>query len=475
MNIMPFFGRNNNPIRPGNINFLSSSSTSNFKKRENMNSSHEVKINEKPKIISNNRANTNSKRISKYSNNNLINNNCNKNNLNKKNYSLFIQNDRPDLLNSKSYVTETEPNKLNNFYQKINQTQNKYINKDLNINNNKPSNNILSTYYINKNQPNKISIKKNKNSNINFNDNSPNSKNSIKLYNNNGRNMNIILNYNNENCSDNVKMKYQSNKKLNKIINKDFPVSGDVSTERNVNKINYEISIKNGKKRHNRNNTERINLHLNRPLSSTNSNIYLKTENNINHRNTSYNNKYHTNYNLINITSPKERNNSYSNINSFQKTPNMNYHNYTYILSSTQNENFNNIDIQNNKKYPKKQNYNISFNQNDNNIDKIYLNQFYEETFSNNTNDDKNMIINPNYNNKIYSEDIIYKDNLTTNQSTYTNTSKKIKNLKKSIHSSNSNIKSDNECSENIENFEELHFFIITSLQKGNYLGKNFD
>ena len=50
--------------------------------------------------------------------------------------------------------------------------------------------------------------------------------------------------------------------------------------------------------------------------------------------------------------------------------------------------------------------YDYSFNQ-DNKIDKIYLNHFYEETFRN-INDDKNMNIIPNYNKHI-NDDIIYK------------------------------------------------------------------
>ena len=95
-------------------------------------------------------------------------------------------------------------------------------------------------------------------------------------------------------------------------------------------------------------------------------------------------------------------------------------------------------------------------------LDKISLNKFYEETFiDNNKNNNK-------YKNNSNNDDIIHKDNLTTNQSTYTISSNKIKNLKKSIKF----IKYNNK--ENIENFEELHYFIVSSLQKGKKAGKYF-
>ena len=457
---MSFLGRNNIPMRPEN-SYILTSSKSNLENLDNINSSQERKINDKPKIISNNRTNNKSKKSLKKANISNYKSNYNKRqditqNINKKNYSLFGQNDKLDCLNSQKYALETEPNKMNNFYQKINKTQNKYFNKDIIINNNKPSNNLLSKYYNNNNQNNKISIKKNKNLNINFNNNSPiNGKKTIKMSFNDGRN---ILNYNN-NYSNNVENKYQSNIKLNKVINKDYSDCGEISKENNLNKINLEMSIKNGKKKQDRNYSERSNLYLNTPINLLSSNMYINTENNINYRNTSYNNKYSTNYNLINITSPKERKNSYSNINPFQKTSKLNYQNNSNIQNLI-------------KKNLKKQKYDYSFNQ-DNKIDKIYLNHFYEETFRN-INDDKNMNIIPNYNKHI-NDDIIYKDNLTTNQSTYTNTSIKIKNLKKTIHSSNSNNKLDNENIDSFENYEELHFFIISSLQKGNFLAKNFE
>ena len=449
---MSFFGRNNIPMRPGN-SYILASSTSNIENEDNINSSQDRKIKDKSRIILNNRTNNKSKRSLKNTNISNYKSNCHKkpditNNLNKKNNSLYGQNDKLDFLYlKKKYALETEPNKMNNFYQKINQTQNKYNNKDIIINNSKPSNNILSKYYNNKyNQHNKISIKKNKNLNINFNNNSPiNGKKSIKMSFNDRRNVNCILNYNNNNCSHNVDNKYQSNSKLNKVINKNYSDYGEISKE--------------NEKKEDKNYSERYNLSIKRPLNLLSSNIYINSENNINFRNTSYNNKYSTNYNLINITSPKERKNSYSNLNP-QKISRLNYQN--------------NLNIQNIIKKPNKQKYEYSFNQ-DNIIDKKYLNHFYEETFSNIDNDDNNnMNIFPNYN-KLNNDDIIYKDNLTTNQSTYTNTSTKIKNLKKKNHSSNSNNVLEYENIDSFENFEELHFFIISSLQKGNFLANNFD
>ena len=186
-------------------------------------------------------------------------------------------------------------------------------------------------------------------------------------------------------------------------------------------------------------------MFLRRPLSSLSSSIYLKNENNNNYRNKSHNNTYNrfnnTNYNLVNIISPKEKN---INISSSK----LNYHNYINFINNSQIKN--------------KTKSNYSFNQDDIMLDKISLNKFYEETFNDNNKNNKK------YKNNRNNDDIIHKDNLTTNQSTYTNYSNKIKNLKKSIKFTKCN----NE--ENLENFEELHYFIVSSLQKGKKVGKYF-
>ena len=150
------------------------------------------------------------------------------------------------------------------------------------------------------------------------------------------------------------------------------------------------------------------------------------------------------NYNLTDVFSSKEKN--------INATPKINYHNYMNLVNNSQSK--------------KKTKSNYSFNQNQNNmkVDKAYLNKFYEETFSDSYESKKNFKNKDNNNN----DDIIYKENLTTNQSTYINTSNKIKNLKKNVKS----IKINND--DKIENFEELHFFIDSSLQKGKTTGKFF-
>ena len=469
MNFTSGSGRNNILMRPGNSNFLSSS-TSNFQKnKERTNYSQEFRLKEK----SNNK-NENKKSV-KYSNNNNQIIDYKKNITNKKpkvldnkfNYlksnSLFEKNNKFNFMSSKVFVLETEPTKINdNFYKKLN-TKN-YINNEIFSGNNKPSSHILSTYYSNKNQLNKMSIKK-KNNNINFNDNSPSNRNSKNAYSKNARNMNLILN-NINSSNNNINTKYQSFININKIINKDFHDFPDLSIRKNnFSKKNYEIS---NKTRQNNVNYTKINsLYLNRPLSSYNSNIYSKTENNINFRNNSNNNsknKFNTNYNLINISSPKNRSNTYSNINSFHKKPKSN--NYLNEINPQNNNN-----IQNQKKNQRKSKNNYSFSQNDNKIDKICLNKFYEETFSNSNEnkikdkkfEDKNKTNNEEY----------YKDNLTTtNQSTYTNCSKKIKNLKQTNKSLNQNLIYKNQ---DFENFEELHFSVVSSLQNGKKLSKMFN
>lgn len=471
MNNIAYFGRNNFPMMQGNSNFLTSSSSNNQKYRENMNYSQEVTSKKNQNIIIKNKNDNNIKKTPKYENNINLLIDCKKDlkknpkiinyDLNyKKNYSYFEKNDKFNYLNSKINILETEPNKINNneLYSKLNQPKNKNIYNEI-FSNNKPSYHILSTYYNNKERLNKNSIKKKKNYNINFNYNSPKTNNNIKYnINSNAKNMNSKNNIIN---SNNSKNKYQSFTNINKIINKDFPHFPELLKEkRNLTKIKSEISIKNKKRNENQNNLETNNIYLRRPLTSFSSDIYLKTENNINIRNNSYNNKINTNYNLLNIVSPKERKNTFTNINSMGKEAKFNYQNYLNLVSSNNKSNNNSF---------KKAKDNYSFNQNDIKFDKICLNKFYEETFNDSNNDKKLNIKNNKFEN---TDDIIYKDNLTTNQSTYTNGSYKIKNLKKSFSTFNQNNKYGNE---KIENFEELHYFIVSYIQNGKKAEKKFN
>ena len=335
-----------------------------------------------------------------------------KKNIKSKNFSLFGKNDTSDYsMNSKIYNLETEPNKNNNniyFTKLTKKNYNEIFFSNNKSSNKKPSSNILSTYYTNKSLPlnkiNNISIKKSpKNYNINFNYNSPNTK-------------------------------YQSFTSINKYINKDNPKFTELSTEKNINRKNFEV--------------EKKSIHLRRPLSSLSSNIYLNTENSINYRNNSHNNALNRfsnmNYNLTDVFSSKEKN--------INITPKINYHNYMNLVNNSQ------------SKKKTKSNYSFNQNQKNNKVDKTYLNKFYEETFSDSY-ESKNNFKNKDINNN---DDLIYKENLTTNQSTYTNVSKNIKNLKKNIKY----IKINND--DKIENFEELHYFIVSSLQKGKNAGKFF-
>ena len=106
-------------------------------------------------------------------------------------------------------------------------------------------------------------------------------------------------------------------------------------------------------------------------------------------------------------------------------------------------------------------------------IDKMYLTKYYDEAF-NNSNDNK-IKNNKTENKNIINNDDCYKDNTTTNQSTtYTNCSNKIKNLKKTdklVYKKINNLKNNRD----FENFEELHFYIVLSLQNGKKLSTNFN
>jgi hypothetical protein len=405
MNNILSLRRNNIQMGPGNGNIMISSPSNNINNKNKKSKDYSQEI------LLKNLNNNNSNKTPKYFNNtNLIFDS--KRNIKNKNYSKFEKNDKSDILmNSKIYNLETEPNKNNNniyFTKLTKKNYNDIFFPNTKRSNKKPTSDILSTYYTNKslklNKINNISIKK-----------SP-------------KNYGVNFNYNSPNA------KYQSFTRVNKYINRDIQKLTELSTEKNINRKNSEF--------------EKKSINLRRPLSSLISNIYLNTENSINYRNNSHNNALNRfnnmNYNLTDVFSSKEKN--------INATPKINYHNYMNLVNNSQSK--------------KKTKSNYSFNQNQNNmkVDKAYLNKFYEETFSDSYESKKNFKNKDNNNN----DDIIYKENLTTNQSTYINTSNKIKNLKKNVKSININ------NDDKIENFEELHFFIVSSLQKGKNTEKFF-
>ena len=427
------------PIRPENSPFLSSSY---FKNNRAYNYSKEDKFKAKSNLLMKEENNKNEIKYSKFSNNiNLIIDY--KKNSSKKKLTNFNHN----YLCSYSHYIDTEPNKprANKLF-----SENKDICK----------NNALSTtsFYSNKNLTARMPIKKSK-SFINFNDEIPKEEN---FFSNHGRNMNLILNNNLNNISKN---KYQSYTNLKKIINNDFPKFPDLSTDRDNNYLNKKFpnySNKIGQK--NKNYTQRNNLYSTNLLSTYGSNLYLNTENNINSKNSNCNNhKNNRNYNMMNIVSPKPKSNEHSNINSFQKTQKFSYHNYINLLNLQKNK-INNSDIQNIKKYKHEKNF--SSNNFDKIMNKTTLNQFYEDTF-NNINDNHKI----NVKNECNNDDILCRDKLTTTQNTCTNGTKIIKNMKKTVSTLLNITKKDS----NAENFEELHFFIVSSIQDGKKYAKKFN
>lgn len=427
------------PIRPENSPFLSSSY---FQNNKAYNYSKEDKFKVKSNLLMKEENNKNENKYSKFSNNiNLIIDY--KKNSSKKKLTNFNHN---CLCNNSHYI-DTEPNKPR-------------TNKLFSENKNNSKNHVLSTtsFYSNKNHTARMPIKKSK-SFINFNDEIPNEDN---IFSNHGRNMNLILNNNLNNISRN---KYQSYTNLKKVINTDFPKFPDLSTDRDNNYLNKKTpnySNKIGQK--NKNYTQRNNLYSTNLLSTYGSNLYLNTENNINSKNSNCNNhKNNRNYNMMNIVSPKPKNNAHSNINSFQKTPKFSYHNYINLLNLQKNK-INNSEIQNIKKYKHEKNF--SSNNFDKIMNKTSLNQFYEEAFNNINDDHKINVKNENNN-----DDILCREKLTTNQSICTNVTNKIKNMKKTVSSKlNINIQDSN-----AENFEELHFFIVSSIQDGKKYAKKFN
>ena len=190
------------------------------------------------------------------------------------------------------------------------------------------------------------------------------------------------------------------------------------------------------------------------------SNIYLSTENNINSRNITtkkLSNLHNKNYNLINISYSTERNNTYSNLNSYKM----------------QNDNEIKRQIKNNKNQYK--NIKYSFKTKDayickeNKIDKKSLQQYYDQEF--NDENDQNAMNVEKRDYKFNNEDLYYKECLSTNHSTCTNEINKVNGneIKKRI--SNQKLF----MSRNSPNPEMFHFYMVSYLQKGKKLGNIFN
>lgn len=452
MNIIPFFSRNKFPKTSENRHFLLTSPY--FQK--NRIYTHYSK--EKSNIILNGKTKSNIYKSPKYTKSSNLIIDYKKNSKKAKlindkfkylkTNTFLIQNYKLNSNDSNSNLLETESNKIIN---------NKFYNE-----NNKSSGQLLLPNSIYKNQFHNMSIKKNNNFISNTSNSTPKS-NKIEYYHNRGINMNLSNSFITKN-------KNQSFKNLNKIVNKDFPNFPNllnIKEDYNYKKNDYD----NKKGEIHKNNNQRNNLYVvKRSLSSFSSNINLRTKNNINSKynnnNNNFNQNLNSNYNIPNKNYSKGRNNSYSNIYIYQKTPKINYINLSFFQ-------YNRNNIQNMKKYQKREK-DYSYNQKDSEINKIYLNKYYEDIFNNDniSNDDKKTNIKIDEENKSkYNKEVIYKKNLTKNYSTFINRTRKIKNMKQFFYSKSII----NEEDSNIDNFEEIHFFIISSIQKGKNYSKNFN
>jgi len=353
-----------------------------------------------------------------------------------------------------NYTNQQSPNKLNPYNKKMNKfEENKneiiYNFKKVNPNktagrfsemnhiSNKPSNNIMTKFYT-------YNKKKRQNLSINFNLNSPTTNNNMNKNNNGGRNKKLnkqIRNVSNSN------MKYQSYANINELNNN------------YQNETNFEyrrFTSANDKKRV-KEIYDRNSQYFNIPMSS---NIYLSTENNINSRNITtkkLSNLHNKNYNLINISYSTERNNTYSNLNSYKM----------------QNDNEIKRQIKNNKNQYK--NIKYSFKTKDayickeNKIDKKSLQQYYDQEF--NDENDQNAMNVEKRDYKFNNEDLNYKECLSTNHSTCTNEINKVNGneIRKRISNQKPFM------SRNSPNPEMFHFYMVSYLQKGKKLGNIFN
>jgi len=356
-----------------------------------------------------------------------------------------------------NYTNQQSPNKLNPNNKKMNKfEENKneiiYNFKKVNPNktagrfsetnhiSNKPSNNIMTKFYT----YNKMFVKKRQNLSINFNLNSPTTNNNMNKNNNGGRNKKLnkqIRNVSNSN------MKYQSYANINELNN----------NYQNETNVEYRRFTSANDKKRVKEIYDRNSQYFNVPMSS---NIYLSTENNINSRNITtkkLSNLHNKNYNLINISYSTERNNTYSNLNSYKM----------------KNDNDIKRQIKNNKNQYK--NIKYSFKTKDayickeNKIDKKSLQQYYDQEF--NDENDQNAMNVEKRDYKFNNEDLYYKECLSTNHSTCTNEINKVNGneIKKRISNQKPFM------SRNSPNPEMFHFYMVSYLQKGKKLGNIFN
>ena len=374
-----------------------------------------------------------------------------KNNLNKKkkqnHFFNYTNHQSPNKLNANDKrMNKIEENKNENIYNFKKVNPNKTSGRFTEINHafNKPSSNIVAKYYTN----NKMSIKKKQNFSINFNLNSPNTDFSTnKNSNNGGRNKKLNKQFRSANKTN---TKYKSYSNINEVNN----------YHQNETDLDFFRFTSGNNQTRISESYDRNNPYFNIPLTS---NTYLNTENNINSRNIStkkLNGLHNKNYNLMNIDYSTERNNTYSNINSNKllceydiKRQNKNKNQYKNIKYS----------------FKTKDAYICK----ENKINKKSLKQFYEQEFNTDINNKNNPnLINIGKNEyKFNSEDLYYKECLSTNHSTCTNEINKVNDneIRKRISYQKQFM------SKNSQNPEMFHFYMVSYLQKGKKLGNKFN
>ena len=372
-----------------------------------------------------------------------------KNNLNKKkkqNHYFNYTNDQSPNKTSKLNINnkkmnKIEENKNENIYNFKKVHPNKTAGRFTEINHvfNKPSSNIVAKYYSN----NKILDKKKHNFSINFNLNSPISGYNTNKNNNGVRNKKLNIQFKSESKTNNNHKSYIN---INET-NNNYQNETDFDT--------YRFTLGNNQTRISES-YDRNNPYFNNPLSS---NTYLNTENNINSRNISkkkLNSIHNKNYNLMNIDCSTERNNTYSNLNS----------NRWLFEYDIKRQNKNKIQYKNIKcSFKTKDAYICK----ENKINKKSLKQFYEQEFNNENN--QNLIKIEKNENKFNSEDLYYKECLSTNHSTCTNEINKVNGneIRKRIMNQKQFM------NKNSQNPEMFHFYMVSYLQKGKKLGNKFN
>ena len=327
-----------------------------------------INNNVNPQFRNNNNINQNNI----YEDNNLNNNN-NSNNYNQSNHYYNNNQNSNNLQNNNNIINQNQNNRFNQFNQNLNPNSNNFnknYNNKQNSRNNNQNQNYNNNYNKNQNYNNNHHLNQyhsnnsnnNNNQNYNNNNNSNYKNNNIQNYNNNqnqyhNNNQNQIYNNNQNYYNNNNNNQNYNNNNNNQIYN---------NNNNNQNYNNNQNQNYNNNQNQNYNNKQKQNY-------NNNQNQY---HNNIQNQN--YNNNNNNNQNYNNNNNQKYINNNYRNNNqNYNNNQNQNYNNNKYSNNNNNNQNYNN---NLNRNYNNNQNFNNISNNNNKNNEYNNINNLYPKS-----------------------------------------------------------------------------------------------